>query len=217
VWFPVTAQVRIVGFIKPLSVESPVTRLIPTQARDLNQVLTAHSGRHQLGAAKRRHATPIEIPRRSSKPRRKTMKRIMLAVSALTMLAAANVTEANAGNKVIIEQYGFENGAAASQEGHRNKTVIHQKGKKNWARAIQRGVRNEAVIGQLGRRNAADIFQDGRGNLAGIAQFGSDHSATTEQTGSNNTSATIQVGRGQSAETYQSGNGNISVIIQGGY
>ncbi len=42
------------------------------------------------------------------------MKRMLMAASALVFLAAANVSDANAGNRAVVEQYGKCNGAVSS-------------------------------------------------------------------------------------------------------
>ena len=70
------------------------------------------------------------------------MKRTLMSLSALAILFTANVAPAFAGNKVIIEQHGFQNGAAAHQKGKRNKMIFHQRASStrcllsNWASAI---------------------------------------------------------------------------------
>ena len=91
----------------------------------------------------------------------KNMKRTLMSLGALAILYTANVAPAFAGNKVIIEQYGFQNGAAAHQKGKRNKMVFHQRGKFNRVLAEQLGNRNLAVSGQVGRRNLSEIYQHG--------------------------------------------------------
>ena len=67
------------------------------------------------------------------------MKRILMAASALGLLIGANLSQAHAGNEVIVEQYGYRNGAAASQHGKRNKAFLYQTGRRNMARAVQEG------------------------------------------------------------------------------
>src|SRR5687768_2460466 len=99
----------------------------------------------------------------------RTMKRMLMAASALALLTAANVSDANAGNRSVVEQYGSCNGAVASQLGKRNTSTSYQRGRCNLVRTFQKGRRNLAVTGQQGVRNFAETVQEGRRNVSGIA------------------------------------------------
>jgi minor curlin subunit len=150
-------------------------------------------------------------------PRRTTVKHILIALGTSVIILGASMTAAGAGeNKVIVEQYGNYNAAAAVQQGRRN--FAHSYQKRNWNRVVTRqfGTDNYVVTGQDGYGNYALTYQRGRRNLSGTAQFGTGHVATTEQDGYDNVSGTIQVGRDQTAHTRQVGNGNMSLVIQGG-
>jgi len=167
------------------------------------------------------------------------MKRLITTAAAALMVFSLGVAHADRGSRVRIDQSGWNNGAAAAQQGDRNGTVIVQGGNGQYARGVQSGynnflrmdqygTRNRVETGQIGENNFAVTGQEGRnlrastlqtgyGNVSGIAQIGTNNTAVADQDGYNNTSGIIQVGNGQDVTVRQRGDGNISVVVQSGY
>ena len=71
------------------------------------------------------------------------MKRILAAATiALAVFATAGAANAQTRNRVVVDQAGHSNAAAAYQQGDRNGAVVMQTGNGHYARGVQTGYNN---------------------------------------------------------------------------